>query len=239
MMRAPLCCTIALIAISLSKAEATTTLSPIDEFMIAADGVVVPIGGSEATAGNSGNPSNGAAWQYAARERGVVTQTDRRVATFLKFDTSALTTAEVNASDFAAVFSVTHFGHLNNVNPGMDLGIGQIVSGDWDDDGGATPVFSWALDSSTNQSSILQNVQNFPGLESLTFDATAIVQDWVINDTNQGFALFGYEDGGGGNPTNGSYFGDASLVVGAIPEPSTSMLALLGTSALLFRRRRD
>ena len=154
------CCALALIAISLPKGEAAN-LTLTDAFMTAADGTMVPIGGDAATAGNSGGPSNGATWEYAIRERGNITQADRRVATFLKFDVSPLDAAVVNDPNFTAVFSINHLGHLNNVNPGMDVGIGQIVSGDWDDDGGPTPEFTWALDSSANQSSIYRTSITF------------------------------------------------------------------------------
>lgn len=232
-------CVISALSLVASHSADAAALAITDEYIIAGDGTVIPVGGDAATAFNSGNPSNAAAWDYAARERGNAGQLNRRVASFLQFDTSSLSAADVNDPNFTATFTIDHVGHLNNINAGMDLGIGQVVSGAWDDDGGATPVFGWAA-ASTGQTTLLQNVQNSPNaVTGLTFDATAVIQDWVLNGTNQGFALFGYLDDGTGNPTNASYLNNAALEWEIIPEPSTGILGLFGASALLFRRRRS
>lgn len=183
-------------------------------------------------------------FRYVARERDSTSQTDRRVATFLKFDTSGLTTADVNDAGFSATFSIDYCGHLNDQNVGMDLGLGRVdddgVNGDsWDDDGSNNPDFAWGL-SSADQSILLVDVDQYEvattdDIFTLTVDVTSIVQDWVLgNEANNGLTLFGVDNGANGS--NAAYLDNASLTV--IPEPATiGLFAAFGGGVLFIRRR--
>lgn len=229
--------TLALISLSFSAANAAV-LTLTDEILVAGNGVVPPFGVSSNP--NTGGPNGGAgpqAWRYVARERNNEGQNDRRVATFLQYDTSSLTVADVNDPNFQATFEIDHVGNLNTINPGLDLVLGQ-VSGAWDDSGTMNPVYNWA-EVSSNQTLLLENLQNHTGTVPISVDITPIVQDWVLNGTNQGIALFGDQFGApGGNLSNASYLENASLSWEIIPEPSTGILGLLGAGLLVARRRR-
>ena len=231
-----------LVSFSFVSSSSAVTLTITDEMMVAADGAVHALGVT--TVGNlagPAGPSNGNPWRYGARERDNQAQTNRMVATFLQFDTSSLSSADVNNPAFTASFSIDYVGHLNNVNPGMDVGLGQITGGTWDDTGGNNPLYTWATGSS-NVQTVVQNTNSQPNaINGITLDITGIVQDWVNNPaTNQGLALFGYlEAGNGGILTNGGYFDNVVVETSTIPEPATGVLGLFGALALTLRRRRS
>jgi hypothetical protein len=134
---------------------------------------------------------SGAPFRYAVSERQNTNQTDRRIATFLQFDTSTLTLADVNAVGFSAIFRIDHVGHRNNVNTGMELSVGRNVSGAWDSAAGGDPdlQFAWAA-SSADQTVLLADVHTVPGAQARSLDITSVVQGWV-NGTfaNEGLIL--------------------------------------------------
>ena len=225
--------TVAVAVVGMSQMAQSAVLALSDEISIIGDNAVAPFG-DPLNFGTAG-PANGASFRYTARERDNPGQLTRRVATFLEFDTSALTVAEVNAPGFSATFEIEHVGHLNAVNNGMDLYLGRNNSGAWES-GVTNPQFAWGL-ASADQTLLLANVMNFPNSEPLSADITSIVQGWV-NGTfpNQGLALFGIDNGG--NASNASYLINPSVTTSAIPEPSSLALASLGLFGLLARRRR-
>lgn len=206
-------------------------LTMTDEILVAANADVLPFGDAVS---NTAGPANTATFRYTARERDNTGQTNRRIATFLQFDTSSLTAGDVNDAGFLATFSIEHVGHLNDLNNGMDLMFGRVDDGSWDDGGTSNPDFAWGL-SSTNQTTLISNVQNYPNATNLTVDVTTIVQDWVLGNTsNQGIALFGIDNGG--NASQASYLQNASI--STIPEPATLGLIATFGGGLFFLRRR-
>ena len=186
--------------------------APVDEIVIDGDNLVAPLG--DATNFATAGPANGAAFTYAVRERSNNAQTNRRTVTFLQFDVSSITAADVADPSFEACFEIQHVGHLNDINPGMSLSIGLNVSGAWDDSGANDPDFAWAALSAA-QSVLLDDVHLVPNSQILTIDVTPIVVGWVDGSiSNQGAVLFGSPSGSGGNDSQASYLQNASIFAG-------------------------
>ena len=116
-------------------------------------------------------------YQYAIRERGNTAQQNRTVYSFLLFDVSSLTVADVSDPTFNADFTIDYVGALNILN-----GPGQYALG--------TPVT--AVDSTTNipttltgegatlvagSTLIANSLEATPG--PVTVDVTSLVRGWV------------------------------------------------------------
>ena len=207
----------ALIATSAQASLITTTPDTI---------VSVSLDGDLNSAGsvNSGSLSN---TEVVARERGNESQEGLRVATFIDFDLSDLTSDIVNASTFSALFEIDFVSRLNTIND-LSVLLGQVESA-WSDESGSLPLFEYAA-ASTNQSVVVDNVKT-DSFETYTVDVTSIIQDWVNGDTeNNGFVIFGAD-----SVFQGAGFNNASLVVD-VPEPSTIAIFAFGLLALVSRR---
>ncbi|MEJ6079864.1 DNRLRE domain-containing protein [Vibrio sp. 1-Bac 57] len=169
---------------------------------------------------NSGSLSN---TEIIARERGNQSQGGLRIATFIDFDLSNLTSDVVNASTFSALFEIDFVSRLNTIND-LSVLLGQVESA-WSDASGSLPLFEYA-NSSTSQSVALGNVKT-DSFGTYSVDVTSIIQGWVNGDSeNNGFVLFGEEP-----VFQGAGFNNASLVVD-VPAPST--IAILGLALVGF-----
>lgn len=204
----------ALIATSAQASLITT--SPETIISVSLDGDANSVGSV-----NSGSLST---TEVIARERANESQEDLRIATFIDFDLSFLTSDIVNASTFSALFEIDFVSRLNTIND-LSVLLGQVESA-WSDESGSLPLFEYA-DSSTNQSVVVDNAK-VDSFETYTVDVTSSIQDWVNGDAeNNGFVIFGAD-----SVFQGAGFNNASLVVD-VPEPSTLVifgLALVGLS---------
>ena len=235
------------VACTVSVAE-SATLTLDDEIIVAADGTIPPFGdpsssntgGPQLPDGSGGFAASGEPFRYAARERQNAGQTNRRIATFLQYDVSALTPTEVNAAGFSATMTVGYAGSLNDLNTGMDLSVGRNVSGAWDSTT-TIPSFTWAA-STLDQSVLLADVHSNPNPQTLTLDVTSIVQGWVNGTfSNQGLVLFGTPaapNAGNNNFSQAAFLSSATITTESIPEPTSLALASFGLLGFLARRRR-
>lgn len=139
------------------------------------------------------------------RERSNLTQDNLQIRTFLEFDVSSLTAADVTAPGFSALFSIDFVTKLNTVN-NMGVQIGRVLDdgfdGDsWDVEEGDLPLFEWARlgdeageDLAADTVVIIEKIRT-DDLGIYTADVTPIVQDWVSgNFDNNGFVLYGTGD---------------------------------------------
>lgn len=173
---------------------------------------------------NSGSLSGS---EVVARERLNQSQQDKRIASFLQFDVSSLTTGIVNSSFFSASFEVDFDSRLNNKN-NMSVMLGQVGSA-WNAMPGSLPLFELA-GSSTNQGVLVDNVRT-NAFDTYTLDVTDVVRSWVNGTAdNNGFVVFGAAP-----VYQGAGFNNIGLTVD-IPEPTTVAIFALGIIGLASRR---
>ncbi|KGJ93646.1 PEP-CTERM sorting domain-containing protein [Colwellia psychrerythraea] len=173
---------------------------------------------------NSGSLSGS---EVVARERLNQSQQDKRIASFLQFDVSSLTTDLVNSSFFSASFEVDFDSRLNNKN-NLSVMLGQVGSS-WNALPGSLPLFELA-GTSTNQATLVNNVRT-DTFGTYTLDVTDIVRSWVTGGSdNNGFVVFGEAA-----VYQGAGFNNIGLTVD-IPEPTTIAIFALGMIGLTSRR---
>lgn len=213
--------------------------------IISEDITVAANGTAPATVTNTGSPANGATFDYGVRERTNPGQTSIRTASFIEFDISSITAADIADPTFSAIFEIEHVGHLNNVNTGFDLSLGAVNSA-WDTTANLPP-FALAA-GATPLGVLLTDVQLVSGSQMLSLDITSLVLDWYNGVTpNNGLVLFGTPDPmtvPASNGTNNGQFSQASFLQGAaivhsvVPEPSSfSMICLVLVGLIGLRRR--
>ncbi len=216
------------ISFMLSTAGVEPNNGPIDVIEVQetitalADGTVVPVDGSGNidTSGFASplgprDPTSGLSWQYGIRERNdsqQQTELNRRAYSFLRFDISSIT-ADVNDPDFSAVFRVDYQGHLNDVNDGFNVELGQ-VNGTWN----TTTAPSAAL--STNSSTLgilVSSVDSEPNQIAgiIALDITDLVKGWADGSiANNGLTFTSSQ-----NVPQAAYFSNATIEtsLGAMP----------------------
>ncbi|WP_411847004.1 sulfatase-like hydrolase/transferase [Roseibacillus persicicus] len=142
------------------------------------------------------------------RERRNASEVDRRVSSFLHFDVSGLSSAEVNIPGFSATFTADYDFQLNSSNPGATAVIGRVTNGAWD---GATslPLHAWGRDDAVDRTILIPDIAALPPGASVSADVTSIVRGWVNGTTdNFGFAVFIEE-----LESNGVGLSNAQLVI--------------------------
>ena len=204
---------------------------------VVADGTVVPVDGNgnidssgfTAPEGPRG-PTSGLTWQYGIRERSNPDELDRRVYSFLRFDVSSMT-ADPSDPDFSATFTVDYQGHLNNVNGGFNVLLGQ-VSGNWDTS--AVPNIALSTGSSS-LGTLVADVDNQSAQQTgLTVDITDLVRGWADGSiANDGLTFTSNQD-----VPQAAYFSNATIVTSEEPMgpplPDLREVRILTESSLQF-----
>ena len=119
-------------------------------------------------------------YQFLIRERANTSQLNRTAYSFLSFDVSSLTLADVNNSGFVAEFSVDYVGALNNLNGPGQYALGTVNTA-WD----STANFPTTLDGEAATliagSTLVANSIDMPPAPgtTLTVDITSAVRGWV------------------------------------------------------------
>ncbi len=148
-----------------------------------------------------------------------------RIASYLFFDVSSLSSWQVSSTEFSAVFNIDFTERLNTQNA-MSVLLGAAVNS-WTSTPGMLPLFSDAA-SSTNQSVLVNNVRT-DAFGQYSIDLTELVRGWVLGDlSNNGVVIFGNE-----REWQGAGFENAALDV-KVPEPGA--LGLFGLALLAMRR---
>lgn len=164
-----------------------------------------------------------------ARERRDIAQDNRQVRTFVEFDLSSITAAEVANPNWSAKFLIDFVTRLNTAND-MEVVVGRVldsshpateeglVAGDaWTTEAGSLPLFEWGRSGGESTDPefvedrlvIVENAKTDP-FGTREIDVTSIVAGWV-NGTfdNNGFSL-----AGGHDEFQGAGLANARLVVG-------------------------
>ena len=220
-----------------APSEVSDVIEVQESITVLADGTIVPVNGagnidSSGFASPLGprDPTTGLTWQYGIRERSNSQELDRRMYSFLRFDVSNLA-ADPTDPAFTATFTVDYQGHLNDVNTGFDVGLGQ-VSGAWN----TTTAPSANL--STNAPSLgtlVEDVHENPNqiAGTITLDITALVRGWADGSiSNDGLTFTGNQ-----NIPQAAYFSNATIEIsteGAAALACFDQVRILTESSLQF-----
>lgn len=126
---------------------------------------------------------------FYIRERRTASETDRRISTFLNFDVSSISSAEVNQPGFSVALTADYDFRLNNINSAPAV-VGRVTNGAWN--GTSTlPLHSWGIDDSADLATMIADVSGLNPPASVSADVTDIVKDWVEGThANYGLAVF-------------------------------------------------
>lgn len=218
---------LATLLLSAGMTHAATILNPTDSRIV-----------SQASTQTTENFDTGAgvSESYVIRTRSNTGQTDRIIATFIRFDVSSLTISEVNSPGFYASFDIDYVSSINDneEDHNFDLGRNTIDDWTWDSSGDNNPLYSWIDDvGSVGTFGQFSGASTKP--QSLTLDITSTVQGWVNDDfDNLGLILYGNAV----DPSHQNGFGFTGAEINIVPEPSSVvLLGGLGILCLLRRRR--
>ena len=146
------------------------------------------------------------------RERRSDTQTDRRISSFLNFDVSSLTAADLSAPEFSVSFTADYDFQLNDLNAASAV-VGRVTDGAWD---GTTilPPHSWGIETSGDRTSLIANIAAEDPTIPVSVDVTSIVTGWV-DGTIDNFGLVVFV---GSLESNAAGFSNPRLVVSNAPD---------------------
>lgn len=203
---------VASISVNGDSVTSSSTLVPTTIFVTDAQSPAV----TGAASVNSGDSPADA--DFYIRERRSAAQTDLRISSFLNFDVSSLTVAEINGPGFSVSFTADYDFQLNNLNSTAAV-LGRVTNGAWD---GTTtlPLHSWGLDDAGDRRSLIEDISALAPPASVSADVTSIVSGWVDGTIdNYGFVVFG-----GSLESNAAGFSNPRLVVtGALDSDKDGM----------------
>lgn len=180
---------------------------------------VVKVAWDQTDQNDTGTNIRGAA-EIAAQERGDDSQLTNQGVSYLKFDLSGLTPAQVNDPNFSAIFSIEYDGRVNGTQ-NMEVGMRVVdTTNTWSDTVGDYPLATWVAPANGGSTGsplsadyiLIDNVlTTTPTGQAILLDATADVQNWV-NGTinNNGYVIFGTYD-----TFQGADFSNATLLTSA------------------------
>lgn len=192
------------ISVNGDSLTSTTTLTPTTLFTTDAQNPAVT-GATNVDSGDATPDSD-----IYLRERLSATQTNRRVSSFLNFDVSSLTLAEINSPGFSVTFTADYDFQLNNLNNASAV-LGRITNSNWD---GVTtlPLHTWGIDDAADRITLISNISTLTPPATVTADVTGIVENWVNGNTsNFGIAVFGGE-----LASNAAGFSNPRLVITSV-----------------------
>lgn len=219
----------AILSAALAMPALATTLTPEEVVRVAWDQTGVSDTGSDYRSNPA--PTVLSSDEFVARERANDAQTTIQGVTYFKYNLNDITAAAAADPSFSATFSIDYDTVLNS-GLGNALGVDVSVvanANTWANSSGSYPLVTWVGGANlgagiSGDHVVLANADAVtPTGQSLTFDATADVKDWVDGTTaNNGYVLFGDRDS-----NQGAGFSNATLKL-------SSTLALydfeLGTS---------
>ena len=227
-------------AIAASSANAATIVE-LDSSSTGFQAIAVAADGDDVTGVDGARPG-----PYWVRSRSNTSQTDRYYRSFIQYDVSSLTPADVNDPGFSATFSVTQ--NYGSSSAEIAILVGANDGGAWNTTT-STPEYAWGA-ASEDVVTLVENTDPFiAGTLGVaadevsvthTVDVTTIVQNWVngVYD-NEGFAVF---EGVAPTKTSSNQnniwsFEDPTLTLNIVPEPGSLALMALGGLCVMRRRR--
>ncbi len=161
------------------------------------------------------NPGALGTYQYGIRERVNFTQPERQWRSFLQFDVSTIPATELADPNFSATFTIDYVTHLNNLNAGLNVGLGQIVDGAWDSTT-TLPTIAFSENSTDLGILITDAAANPTALPGLTVDITNLVRGWADGSIDNFGLTFTVPEGDPG-VSNATYFSNATIVTSTDP----------------------
>ena len=146
------------------------------------------------------------------RERLFSSELDRKVSSFLNFDVSSITAADLDSPDFAVSFTADFDFRLNPSNSAPAT-VGRVTNGAWD---GTTilPLHSWGISDSADRATLIPDISSAAAPAPVSVDVTDIVSGWVDGTVdNFGLAVFV-----GTQMSNAAGFSNPRLVVTSEPD---------------------
>ncbi|MFU8893652.1 MAG: hypothetical protein ACNA8L_08490 [Luteolibacter sp.] len=181
-MKAKLTLSTAMAALLLcSSSFGAVILTPSDSRVVSAAGTQ-----TARNINTTGHPSQ----TYVIRTRNNANDTNQIIATFIRFDVSSLTVADVNSSGFQASFNIDHVTTLGTSSNPNTFFVARNTTDTWtwDSSGDNNPLYSWIDDSVALGIFGDTFSGNSPIPTTLSLDITSAVQGWV-NGTSDNLGL--------------------------------------------------
>ena len=169
--------------ISVVDAQAPSTINPTVVFVTDARTPAIT-GAANVDSGDSPADSD-----FYIRERRNANDITLRISSYLNFDVSALTVADVNQPGFAMSLTANYDARLNDINSAAAI-VGRVTNGAWDGTN-TLPLHSWGRDDSVDRVNLVADISNLATPALVSADVTDVVRGWVDGTLpNYGLAVF-------------------------------------------------